>query len=72
MTTTRTTREEREWVDNLPEHRRAIHGRTWDRPYYPGDFDPIERPEPSLITAGKWLVLLALFAGIGVILAWRG
>ena len=28
-------------MSNLPEHRRAIHGRTFDRIWYPDDYDPI-------------------------------
>jgi hypothetical protein len=28
-------------MSNLPDHRRAIYGRTHDRIWYPGDYDPI-------------------------------
>lgn len=51
-------------MNALPEHRRALFGRTFSRPWAPGEFDPIahyRRPSPAERVAG---VLLATVIGI--------
>ncbi len=51
-------------MNSLPQHRRAIHGRTWGRAWSPADMDPITfypRPIGAERYAG---VILAVVLGI--------
>lgn len=56
-------------MNDLPDHRRAIHARTWPRTWRPADFDPIERPRRG---GGRWEtaadIALALAIGVGLTL----
>lgn len=56
---------------NIPEHRKMIHGRTYGRTWRPTDYDPIQRWPRARNWIGT-LLTLAVFAGLGVLLAWRG
>ncbi len=52
-------------VTNLPEHRRAIHARTWNTSWSPAAMDPIESytsPVPLL----DWLLGIALAVALGI------
>lgn len=51
-------------MNALPEHRRAIHGRTYQQRWRAADFDPIERPKGglSVIDALGAVVVAALAA----------
>ena len=61
-------------MNQLPDHRRALHARTYGRIWNAADFDPIEahRGSSRLLRALLYLCLFGLFAGYGVLLAWRG
>lgn len=37
-------------MNQLPDARRAIHGRTHDRSYRRSDFDPIDRPARTFLS----------------------
>lgn len=59
-------------MNALPDHRRAIHGRTHDRAWHPTDFDPITR-----YRARDRAVDRALLAALGITcvllaLMWKG
>ena len=56
-------------MNQLPEHRKALYGRTQCRTYYPCDFDPIEAYRGGNGTAWRLLqyaFVVALFGGLGV------
>ena len=62
-------------IGALPHHRRAITGRTQSQAWHAADYDPVQgyRQKPGM----AWRIVrtafvLALFALVGVILAWRG
>ena len=55
-------------MNTLPEHRRAINGRTFSESWNPGHFDPVERyrsPVPIVDRIGGVL----LCVGVGVTFA---
>ena len=58
-------------MNALPEHRRALYARTYSRTWHPADYDPIERWPRRRHWLGT-LLTLALFAALGLLLAWRG
>ena len=59
-------------MNNLPEHRRALAGRTWPSAWSPAAFDPIERPTSAdhghAVAAWLCVALLAAILGYG---AWN-
>ena len=56
---------------SLPQHRRVETGRTFASTYT--EYCGIEHARASIWPrALGWVVLLGCFAGIGVMLAWRG
>ena len=48
-------------MNALPEHRRAINGRTYSQPWSASAMDPIERHEEGVCGVIRWL-----FGGLGV------
>ncbi|MCB1891115.1 MAG: hypothetical protein KDF48_02760 [Rhodocyclaceae bacterium] len=56
-------------MNRLPEHRRAIHARTWARTWRHADFDPIERwPGRPRRWETAADIALALAIGVGLTL----
>ena len=55
-------------MNTLPEHRRAIYGRTHRQSWNPASFDPIERHKRPVPLTDRVLGFL-LACGIGVVLA---
>lgn len=53
----------------LPAHRRAIHGRTHSRSYYPADYDPIQGFKPRRRASTERIYGVLLVTLIGVFLA---
>jgi hypothetical protein len=56
-------------MNALPEHRKAIQGRTYGRTYYHTDFDPIDAYRGGGGLAwriAQYVFVLALFGGLGV------
>jgi hypothetical protein len=62
-------------MNNLPDSRRAIWGRTHGRTWNPADFDPVQgyagRPG-AMFRLVRAAFVLSLFALLGVLLAFRG
>lgn len=57
-------------MTRLPEHRRALYGRTWPTSYTHADFDPISHYKRGLpLTDRVAGVLLAVFIGAALALA---
>jgi hypothetical protein len=59
---------------SLPDHRRAIHGRSMDRTWRASDYDPITpyRGRGLVWRLAAAVLFWATLAGLGVLLAWRG
>ena len=56
-------------MNRLPEHRRALHGRTFAQAWSAATFDPIAHYSPSGAWS-RWLsILLAFACGVGAALA---
>lgn len=55
-------------MTNLPEHRRAINGRTWSQPFNHADYDPIVAYRRTIPLSEK-LLGVTLAIAIGVTLA---
>jgi hypothetical protein len=56
-------------MNALPEHRKALSGRTSSRTWYPEDFDPIEAYRGGGGLAwriAQYAFVVALFGGLGV------
>jgi len=51
-------------MNYLPEHRRAINGRTYSQPWSAASMDPIESHERGVSGVFRWLG-----AGLGVLAA---
>lgn len=52
-------------MNTLPEHRRAIHGRTFNQRFRHADFDPVERPRSGLtVSDAVGAVLVAVLAAV--------
>lgn len=55
-------------MNALPESRRAIHGRTFDRRWRAADFDPVERPRRGLTaTDAAGAVVVAVLAAVVIL-----
>lgn len=54
-------------LGQLPEHRRAITGRTQSSAYYHADYDPIQRYPGTPGRIRGWLLAIAI--GLGLALA---
>lgn len=55
-------------MNALPEHRRAIHGRTYHQRWRAADWDPIERPRRGLTaTDAVGAVVVAVLAAVVIL-----
>lgn len=55
-------------MNQLPQHRRALYGRTYHSPWNPASFDPIEKHTKPVPLTDRVLGFL-LACGIGITLA---
>lgn len=52
-------------MNALPEHRRAVYGRTFNQRFRHADFDPIERPKRGLtVTDAAGAVVVAVLLAV--------
>lgn len=55
---------------SLPEARRALYGRTFDRLYRESDYDPIEAPERSARIADLCIAVIAVAVLAWIVIEW--
>lgn len=59
-------------MNQLPEHRRVINGRTFDRTWRAADYDPIERPALLARTARQAETIMVVLAVCAIFAMLKG
>ena len=53
-------------MNNLPEHRRILWGRTHGKAWYPADMDPVRFYPNNHDKLAEWLLAAGIGAALGV------